>query len=118
LFRKSKEKEITRPQTTATQDNADKTEETTVITPPEQEKTPIMEYNETLYSVDSSKRSERRYEEERREPPKRMTWESPRTIEQNIDTMRKTRKEEIYSSKDTDVEKKVDQIFLKKKIKP
>jgi len=117
LFRKSKEKETTPPQTATTQENTDKAEEKTVTTPPEPEKTPLMEYNETLYSADSSKRPERRYEEEHRVPLKRTTWESPRTIEQNIDTMRKTRTEEIYSPKDADVEKKVDQIFLKKKIK-
>jgi hypothetical protein len=119
LFRRSKENEMTPTETTKTQaTTSEKIEEKTVPDTPEPEKTPIMEYNETLYSAGSSKRPERKYEEERRELPRRVSWESPRTIEQNIDSMKKTRTEEIYSQRDTNVEKKVDQIFLKKKTKP
>jgi hypothetical protein len=78
-----------------------------------------MEYNETLYTTDSSVKPEKKSGSEIKGTRKRTSWENPRTIEQNIDTMKKAPSElsETCSQKDTDVDKKVDQILLKKKMK-
>jgi hypothetical protein len=80
---------------------------------------PITEYNETLYSANTSVKPVKKPGMEMKEPLKRTSWENPRTIEQNIDTMKKTQPETLAPcSQDTDnIEKKVDQILLKKKLK-
>jgi len=79
---------------------------------------PMKEYNETLYSIDTTK-PVKKYVEETKEPIKRTSWESSRTIELNIDQMRKNQKEHFVGDqqKKLDVERKVDQILLKKKTK-
>lgn len=116
IFKRSEEKKQTNtePSLAKAKTEEDKKQKET----PKQEK-PIKEYSETLYSIDVSK-PVKKYDEETKEPMKRTSWESSRTIELNIDQMRKNQKEHFVGDrqKNIDVERKVDQIFLKKKTKP
>jgi len=84
---------------------------------PEPDTTPIKEYNETLYSINSSAKPQKKPSQETKEAPKRTSWENPRTIEQNIDTMKTPQPESARTQENDDIEKKVDQILLKKKMK-
>ena len=119
LWNRSKEKETTLPEFEATQDSGTKPVEQIQKRNTTQEEKPIMEYNETLYSINSSPKQEKKPGLTTKEPLKRTSWENPRTIEQNIDTMKKTQPETSAPClQDTDnIEKKVDQILLKKKMK-
>jgi hypothetical protein len=86
---------------------------------PPQKSKPVTEYNETLFSRDTPTKKEKKPGEEIREPVKRTSWENPKTIERNIDTMNKTRPQPYrgYSKEDVDLDKKIDQILSKKKMK-
>jgi hypothetical protein len=119
LFHRSKGKEELPGKVETTSEYIEKREEKKLDLPSGQESTPIKEYNETLFSMDSSLKPAKKYSGEGKEPLKRTSWENPRTIEQNIDTMKKTHSEAsgIDSRKDIDVDRKVDQILLKKKMK-
>ena len=83
----------------------------------EPEELPIKEYNETLYSKGSVQKQPSMTVPEKKQPLKRTSWESARTIEQNVDTMGRKQTElpgtRTQTSSDTD--KKVDFILLKKK---
>ena len=83
----------------------------------ESEEVPIKVYNETLYSKGSVQKQPATTFPEKKQPLKRTSWESARTIEQNIDTMGRKQTElpgtRTQTSSDTD--KKVDFILLKKK---
>ena len=85
----------------------------------EPEELPIKEYNETLYSKGSVQKQPATSFPEKKQLLKRTSWESARTIEQNVDTMGRKQTElhgtRTQTSSDTD--KKVDFILLKKKVK-
>jgi hypothetical protein len=87
------------------------------VTSEESEELPIKEYNETLYSKGSVQKQPTTTFPEKKQPLKRTSWESARTIEQNVDTMGRKQTElpgtRTQTSSDTD--KKVDFILLKKK---
>jgi hypothetical protein len=87
------------------------------VTSGESEELPIKEYNETLYSKGSVQKQPATSFPEKKQPLKRTSWESARTIEQNVDTMGRKQTElpgtRTQTSSDTD--KKVDFILLKKK---
>jgi hypothetical protein len=118
LWNKSKGKKETITEVEPNLDHRKKPVEQPTEKTPEPENAPITEYNETLYSMNSSTKPQRKPDEEIKEPLKRTSWESPRTIEQNIDTMKKTSVESRDTClQDDDIEKKVDQLLLKKKMK-
>jgi hypothetical protein len=119
VWNRSKGKEATLPEFEATQDIVTKPVEQIQNRTPQQEEKPIMEYNETLYSINSSSKPEKKPGIETKEPMKRTSWENPKTIEQNIDTMKKTQPEtSAPCGHDSDnIDRKVDQILLKKKMK-
>jgi hypothetical protein len=119
LWNRPKGKEAMQTEVEPTQDITTKPVQQTQDRSSEQNEAPIMEYNETLYSRNSSVKPEKKPGVETKEPLKRTSWESPRTIEQNIDTMKKTQPETLAPcSQDSDnIEKKVDQLLLKKKLK-
>jgi hypothetical protein len=117
LFHRPEAKEEVSGKVKPATENAEKRGEKKLDLPSGQDSKPIKEYNETLFSVDI--KPAKKYGDERKEPLKRTSWENPRTIEQNIDTMKKTQSETsgIDMKKDIDVDRKVDQILLKKKMK-
>ena len=119
LFHRSKGKEEVPTKVETTSEYVEKREEKKLDIPSEQVPKPIKEYNETLFSIDSTLKPAKKYSEEGKESLKRTSWENTRTIEQNIDTMKKTQSEpfRIDSQKNIDVDRKVDQILLKKKMK-
>jgi len=85
----------------------------------ESEEVPIKEYNETLYSKGSVQKQPATSFPEKKQPLKRTSWESARTIEYNVDDMERKQTElpgtRTQTSSDTD--KKVDFILLKKKVR-
>jgi hypothetical protein len=119
LFNRFKGKEEKPTEVKTTSDHMEKPEEKTNHVAPETEATPVKEYNETLFSINSSIKQGRKTDEGTKEPLKRTSWESPRTIEKNIDTMKKITPvlSGTSSQKNIDIDKKVDQILLKKKMK-
>ncbi len=116
LFHRSETKEASKKAKVVTK-NVEKQGEKKPDIPYRQESKPIKEYNETLYTSDA--KPMKKYDDEHKEPLKRSSWESPRTIEQNIDSMKKTTTDQsgIESHRDSDVNRKVDQVLLKKKMK-
>lgn len=82
---------------------------------------PIKEYQETLYSKDTTGKQQVIQVEEKKKPVKRTSWENVDTIEQSVDAMEekpmKSRGRETGCGSKV-LEKKVDRIILKKKIKP
>jgi hypothetical protein len=85
----------------------------------ESEEVPIKEYNETLYSKGSVQKQPATTLPEKKQPLKRTSWESPGTIEHNVDDMGRKQTElpgtRTQTSSDTD--KKVDRILSKKKVR-
>jgi len=71
--------------------------------------TPSKEYSETLYSIDSTKNKSSLPCQETKQPLKRTSWESPRTIEQRIDRMG-------HIQQENEINKKVDRTLQKKKL--
>jgi hypothetical protein len=80
-------------------------------------KTPIKEYNETLYSKGFEQKQPITPSPQKKQILKRTTWENAETIEENIDNMRMKQLESNSNrtQKGIDTEKKVDFILLKKK---
>jgi hypothetical protein len=119
LFNKSKRKEETVTEIDTTVDHTIKSEEKILNVTPKSKTSPITEYNETLFSIDSKIKTDKKSSPEKKEPLKRTSWENPKIIEHNIDTMKKTQTESSssYSQENINIEKKVDQILLKKKMK-
>jgi hypothetical protein len=119
LFNRSKGKEEAPTEVKKTIEHIGKSEEKTKIpgTREESEEVPVKEYNETLYSKGSVQKQPAKTFPEKKQPLKRTSWESARTIEQNVDTMGRKLTElsgtRTQTSSDTD--KKVDFILLKKK---
>jgi hypothetical protein len=93
-------------------------EKPSVKLPPQKSK-PVTEYNETLFSRDTPIKKEKKTGEQIREPTKRTSWENTKTIERNIDTIDKTHPQPYkgYSKEDIDLDRKIDQILSKKKMK-
>ena len=118
LFNRSKGKEAS-PEVKMATELIRESEEKPKIpeTSKESEELPIKEYNETLYSKGSVQKQPATTVPEKKQPLKRTSWESARTIEQNVDTMGRKQTElpgtRTQTSSDTD--KKVDFILLKKK---
>jgi hypothetical protein len=112
----------------ATQETVNQSEVKVMETPPTQqpqpvkqqehhEETPVLEYNETLYSKGSLVKKPTSSQELQQETKYRTTWENPRTIEENVDRIG-TRKEEGFSTHpevSDQIEKKVDRLIAKKK---
>jgi hypothetical protein len=121
LFNRSKGKEETPTEVKMTTEHIGESEEKTNIseTREESEEVPVKEYNETLYSKGSVQKQPATTFPEKKQPLKRISWESARTIEQNVDTMGRKLTElsgtRTQTSSDTD--KKVDFILLKKKVR-
>ena len=119
LFNRSKGKEEASPEVKMATEHTRESEEEPKIpeTSKESEELPIKEYNETLYSKGSVQKQPTTTFPEKKQPLKRTSWESARTIEQNVDTMERKQTElsgtRTQTSSDTD--KKVDFILLKKK---
>jgi hypothetical protein len=119
LFNRSKGKEEASPEVKMATELIKESEEKPKIpeTSKESEEVPIKEYNETLYSKGSVQKQPATTVPEKRQPLKRTSWESARTIEQNVDTMGRKQKElsGTKTQKSSDTDKKVDFILLKKK---
>jgi hypothetical protein len=119
LFNRLKGKEEASTEVKMTTEHIGESEEKPKIpeTSEESEEVPIKVYNETLYSKGSVQKQPATTFPEKKQPLKRTSWESARTIEQNIDTMGRKQTElpgtRTQTSSDTD--KKVDFILLKKK---
>jgi hypothetical protein len=119
LFNRSKGKEGAPSEVKMRTEHIGESEEKPKIpeTREESEEVPVKEYNETLYSKGSVQKQPTATFPEKKQPLKRTSWESARTIEQNVDTM--GRKQTVQSATRTrtssDTEKKVDFILLKKK---
>jgi hypothetical protein len=75
------------------------------------------EYNETLYSKESTQKKTHTITLKEQQPVHRVTWENAETIEHNIDTMdiKQSGDISVRTPKGYDTEKKVDFILLKKK---
>jgi len=119
LFNRLKGKKDAPTEVEMTPEHSGESEEKPKIpeTREEPEDGPIKEYNETLYSKGSVQKQPSMTVPEKKQPLKRTSWESARTIEQNVDTMGRKQTElpgtRTQTSSDTD--KKVDFILLKKK---
>jgi len=82
----------------------------------EQEEIPILDYKETLYSIDGQRKYPEKKEKIVDKHRKRTSWESIDTIEENIDTL--NQREFSKMVKGGAVEKKLDKILEKKHRKP
>ncbi len=121
LFKKSKRKEDTYAELETVSDeikDQKKTEETPPIIKEETEETPVKEYTEVLYSRNAAQKQPTSAVIEKREQLKRTSWESPNTIEHNVDAMKKQPPESNGSGaqSNTLTDKKVDCILSKKKM--
>lgn len=119
LFNRSKTSDETSTEgktTTVYLENPEK--KTSDITPPQKTK-PVKEYNETLFSRNPPIKTGKKHCEDLKEPVKRTSWENTKTIERNIDTMNKTHPQPYtgYLQEGPNLDKKIDQILLKKKMK-
>jgi hypothetical protein len=85
----------------------------------ESEEVPVKEYNETLYSKDSVQKQPATTLPEKKQTLKRTSWESPGTIEHNIDDMgqKQTKLPGTRTQTSNDTDKKIDRILSKKKVK-
>ena len=121
LFNRLKGKKDAPTEVEMTPEHSGESEEKPKIpeTREEPEDGPIKEYNETLYSKGSVQKQPSMTVPEKKQPLKRTSWESARTIEYNVDDMERKQTElpatRTQTSSDTD--KKVDFILLKKKVK-
>ncbi len=82
------------------------------------EETPVMEYNETLYTQTGPVRKPLYPSEPRPEMKYRSSWENPNTIEENVDRIRTRKAEDLSTHPDVDdkIERKVDRLIAKKKV--
>lgn len=120
LFKKSKTKE-TGIEVEMIAGEAKETKKHENTRPPlkeEEEKIPIKEYQETLYSKDVPPKKRTAQDKEKKEPLKRTSWESAGIIERNVDAMGKEPTDSTGSGTqgNNTVDKKVDRILSKKKI--
>ena len=121
LFNRSKGKEEASTEVKMATEHIRGSEEKPKIpeTSKESEELPIKEYNETLYSMGSVQKQPATTLPEKKQPLKRTSWESPGTIEHNVDDMGRKQTElpgtRTQTSSDTD--KKVDRILSKKKVR-
>jgi len=119
LFNRLKGKKDAPTEVEMTPEHSGESEEKPKIpeTREEPEDGPIKEYNETLYSKGSVQKQPSMTVPEKKQPLKRTSWESARTIEQNVDTMGRKQTELPGTRTQTisDTDKKVDFILLKKK---
>ena len=121
LFNRLKGKKDAPLEVEMTPEHSGESEEKPIIpeTREESEEVPIKEYNETLYSKGSVQKQPATSFPEKKQPLKRTSWESARTIEYNVDDMERKQTElpgtRTQTSSDTD--KKVDFILLKKKVR-
>ena len=121
LFNRSKGKEEAPTEVEMTTEHIGESEEKPKIpeTREESEEVPIKEYNETLYSKGSVQKQPATSFPEKKQPLKRTSWESPKTIEHNVDDMGRKQTELLGTRTQTssDTDKKVDFILLKKKVR-
>jgi hypothetical protein len=110
LFNKTKGKKETRTEVETMVHRTEKSDEKAPLITPAPKTTPTKEYNETLYSTNSTIKKRLPSNQEIKQPLKRTSWESPRTIEQSIDNMGPTQTE-------NEINKKVDRTLTKKKLK-
>ncbi len=118
LFKRSKGKEESPTEVKMTTEHIGESEEKTKIpeTREESEEKPIKEYNETLYSKDSLQKQPATTLPEKKQLLKRTSWESPGTIERNVDDMerKQTKQSGTRTQTSNDTNKKVDRILSKK----
>jgi hypothetical protein len=83
------------------------------------EEKPIKEYNETLYSKGTVQKQPTTTLPEKKQSFKRTSWESTRTIEQNVDTIgrKQTELPGTPTQTNSDIDNKVDFVLLKNKDK-
>jgi hypothetical protein len=97
-------------------------EETIPITQKESEEVPIKVYQEVLYSKDQTPKKPTVAPEKKKESLKRTSWESVGTIEHTVDIMEQKTTKSMGSTRKKSgsqvIEKKVDRILRKKKVKP
>jgi hypothetical protein len=79
--------------------------------------TPVKEYTETLYSKGFAQSKQSSPIPKEQQPTRRARWENTETIEQTIDEMDINQSEHTIdrSQKESNTEKKVDYILLRKK---
>ena len=121
LFKKSKIQEGTYAELEMVPDETKdpkKTEETPPIVKEETQVAPVKEYTEVLYSRNAAQKQPTSAVVEKREQLKRTSWESPSTIEHNVDAMKKQPPESNGSGtqSNTVIDKTVDRILSKKKM--
>ncbi len=121
LFNRSKGKEEAPTEVEMTSEPIGESEEKPKIpeTREESEEMPIKEYNETLYSKDSVHKQPATTLPEKKQPLKRISWESPGTIEHNVDSMerKQTKRSGTRTQTSNDTNKKVDRILSKKNVR-
>jgi hypothetical protein len=84
------------------------------------EKSPITDYHETLYSIDKKPKKKRLSSKKQKEDNhwKRRSWESAHTIEKNVDTIHMKKRLYTTTSTDNAIERKVDRLVDKRKPEP
>jgi hypothetical protein len=121
LFNRSKGKEEANTEVEMTTKHIGESEEKPNIpeTREKSEEMPIKEYNETLYSKDSVQKQPATTLPEKKQPLKRTSWESPGTIEHNVDDMerKQTKLSGTRTQTRNDTDKKVDRILSKKNVR-
>lgn len=121
LFNRSKGKEEAPTEVETTTEHIGESEEKPKIpeTREESKEVPIKEYNETLYSKGSVQKQSATTFPEKKQPLKRTSWESPGTIEHNVDDMgrKQTKLPGTRTQTSSDTDKKVDRILSKKKVR-
>lgn len=93
--------------------------DTTQAEQPEPEEVPVKEYNEVLCSRTTPLKKLSIPTEPKKEPVHRTGWENPSTIERNVDMIGHKKTETMGSHLQTsdEIEKKVDRLIAKKKLK-
>jgi hypothetical protein len=83
--------------------------------PDEIQAVPIKEYKEILYSKGSEQKQPTILPSTKKPSFRRISWESPETIERNVDSMTQTESSKQRAQSRNDTDKRVDFILLKKK---
>jgi len=121
LFNRSKGKEETPKKVETTTEHIGESEQKPMKpeTKEESEEIPVKVYNETLYSKGSVHKQPATTLPEKKPLLKRTSWESPGTIEHNVDDMghKQTELPGTQTQTSSDTDKKVDFILLKKKVR-
>jgi hypothetical protein len=86
----------------------------------EPEEEPVLQYNEVLCAQSTSIKKTSELPERKRELTHRTGWETPGTIERNVDTIESDRTRNAASNQKTndEIERKVDRLIAKKKLPP